>query len=41
MDKSKNGGRIMKSFRDEERDAEYLLDKIVDAELEARRLEEE
>ena len=41
MGKSKNGGRIMKSFRDEERDAEYLLDKIVDAELEARRLEEE
>ena len=31
----------MKSFRDEELDAEYLLDKIVDAELRARREEEE
>ncbi len=31
----------MKSFRDEERDAEYLLDKIADAELRERRLEEE
>ena len=31
----------MKSFRDEELDAEYLLDKIADAELEERRMKEE
>tara|TARA_R110002012_G_scaffold16777_2_gene64199 strand:- start:1321 stop:1425 length:105 start_codon:yes stop_codon:yes gene_type:complete len=34
----------MKSFRDEEMDAEYLLDKITDAELRAeeeKRMEEE
>ena len=31
----------MKSFRDEERDAEYRLDKEIDAMLEAERLEEE
>lgn len=40
MGKSK-GGRIMKSFRDEERDAEYRMDRETDAMLEARRLEEE
>ena len=31
----------MRSFRDEERDAEYRLDREIDAELERRRLEEE
>tara|TARA_R100001015_G_C4612800_1_gene168383 strand:- start:1396 stop:1497 length:102 start_codon:yes stop_codon:yes gene_type:complete len=32
---------MTKSFRDEELDAEYRLDMIVEAELRARRLEEE
>ena len=32
---------MMKSFRDEERDAEYRMDRETDAMLEAERLEEE
>ena len=40
MGKNK-GGRMMKSFRDEERDAEYRMDRETDAMLEAERLEEE